>query len=247
MTPAAAKRSVATRVARAGRRLTKGGVACRPGRDGHWTFAERVHRLAASRWRVRGPPRAIGDLVQPHHKALVVLLQMRQQLVVIAFAIHYMDRARLRSQAGPHAGTPSAQRRLSFCGIPEPGPQCQLRHARGHPAVGRTGPVAGRPAGRAGRPPRPPGRCAAGTRGAVAERRQAGARPAPRDTFSGGVMQHQHIPDRPISGGGRLHMGRDRSIKRDPTIRRKISASVSASLAHASGNPTSPDVVRARR
>ena len=31
-------------------------------------------------------------------------------------------------------------------------------------------------------------------------------------------MQHQHVPDRPTAVGGRLHMGRDHRVERDPTI-----------------------------
>ena len=242
-TAAAAKRTVATRVARAGRRLTKSRVACRlPRRHGHWTFAERVARpgglQGGRRVRVLLPVQS-AIVVQPHHKALLVLLQMRQQLVVIAFAIHYMDRARLRSQVVRTVVTPSAQRRLSFCGSLNRARQCgfasRLRSGCRTNGASRSTPSGARsPSAETARSvcsqnpwrrgPSPPSRRAAFPRGT--RFRWCHAAPArPLSPFSG---------RRSPAHGARHRVERDRRFRRY-----RYSASVSASLAHASGNPVS--------
>ena len=220
-----------------------GSRADRPRRHGHRTFAERVARpgglQGGRRVRVLLPVQS-AIVVQPHHKALVVLLQMRQQLVVIAFAIHYMDRARLRSQAGPHGRHPFGPAAVLLLRIPEPGPPVRLRHARGirlsdergQSQDAQRGAQAVRRDRQGGVQPEPVA--------PWAKHRQAGARRFPGEHVFGGVMQHQHVPDRPTAVGGRLHMGAITASSETRRFRRnRYSASVSASLAQASGNPVS--------
>ena len=157
-------------------------------------------------------------VVQPHHKALLVLLQMGQQLVVVAFAIHHMDRARLRSQARSDGRDPVGPSAAFLLRIPEPGPPVRLDQARGirlsdeggQPQHAQRGAQAVRRDRQRGMQPEPVA--------PRAKHRQACARRFAGEHVFGGVMKHQHVPDRPAAVGGRLHMGRDHRVERDPTI-----------------------------